>query len=243
VGYPANNQQPLTINHIIRQPPDNYVIMLVMKKKTDKNSKNGSVDISDAPKTAGVYLMKDVDGSVLYVGKAKNLRSRVQAYFREKGDGRFSVTIMRDKIRTVEYIPTANENEALLLEDKLIKEYQPRYNAMKKDDKRYPSIKITLNEEYPRVLHVRQREDDGSLYFGPFAQGISVNTMVKKLQDKYHLRRCNGPRCRSNGPCMYAQIDMCSAPCSGMVDREEYMQRIRKVIEFLRRTEEMQIEK
>jgi excinuclease ABC subunit C len=217
--------------------------MHMMKNKTGKNTNDTPVDISDAPKTAGVYLMKDTDGSVLYVGKARNLRSRVQTYFREKGDGRFSVAIMRDKIRTVEYIPTVNENEALLLEDKLIKEYQPRYNAMKKDDKRYPSIKITVNEYFPRVLKVRQREDDGALYFGPFAQGVSVNTVVKKLQDKYHLRRCPGPKCQTNGPCMYAQIDMCSAPCSGQVDREEYMQRIRKVIEFLRRTEEMQIEK
>jgi len=215
----------------------------MMNKKIEKNDKNNPVDISDAPKTAGVYLMKDTDGGVLYVGKARNLRSRVQTYFREKGDGRFSVTIMRDKIRTVEYIPTTNENEALLLEDKLIKEYQPRYNAMSKDDKRYPSIKITLNEDFPRVLRVRQRDDDGSLYFGPFAQAVSVNSLVKKLQDKYHLRRCTGPKCQANGPCMYAQIDMCSAPCSGQIDRDEYLQRIKKVIEFLRRTEEMQIEK
>ena len=213
--------------------------MSATSKKQDNNS---AVDISDAPKTAGVYLMKDSDGGVLYVGKARNIRSRVQTYFREKGDGRFSVTIMRDKIRKVEYIPTTNENEALLLEDKLIKEYQPRYNAMSKDDKRYPSIKVTLNEEYPRVLRVRQREDDGSLYFGPFAQGVSVNELVKKMQDKYQLRRCSGPKCKSNGPCMYAQIDMCSAPCTGQVNREEYMQRIKKVIEFLRRTVESQIE-
>lgn len=186
--------------------------------------------------------MKDVDGRVLYVGKARNLRSRVQSYFRKKGDGRISVEVMRDKIQSVEYITTTTEHEALLLEDKLIKEYSPRYNARLKDSKRYPSVKVTIREEFPRVFMVHQREDDGSLYFGPFTAVGSVRAMVKRLQDKYHLRRCPGPKCRSNGPCLYAQIDKCSAPCSGTVTPEDYRERIKNVIEFLHRMEATEVE-
>ena len=212
------------------------------RKKTESESNQPAKPGADAPQTTGVYLMKDSGGSVLYVGKANNLRSRVQSYFREKGDDRASVAVMRDKIKTIEYIPTSNENEALLLEDKLIKEYTPRYNARLKDSKRYPSVKVTVQEEFPRILKVHQREDDGSIYFGPFTTVGSVNSMVRRLQDTFHLRRCKGSACRADGPCMYAQIDKCSAPCSRTVTVEEYRERIRKVIRFLQRTEETQIE-
>ncbi len=210
----------------------------------EKNkNKNKKVDnrVELAPKVSGVYLMKDDAGKVMYIGKAKNLRSRVQSYFREKGDGRFSVAVLRDKVKTVEYLTTVNDKEALLLEDKLIKQYQPKYNIDLKDDSRYSSVKLTIREEYPRLLVVHQRKDDGSLYFGPFTSAADTKKMVKKLQEKYKLRRCKGDKPKKDGPCLYAQIDGCCAPCNGEISLEEYRERIKKIISSLRRAEMMEI--
>jgi excinuclease ABC subunit C len=213
-----------------------------MSADDERKRPRGDGRIADAPAVSGVYLMKDKAGRVLYVGKAKNLRSRVQSYFRESGDGRENVATLRDKVRTVEYVTTGNEQEALILEDKLIKEYQPKYNLELKDDRRYFSVKVTVNEEYPRLLVCHQRQDDGALYFGPFAAGAYVKRMVKRLQLKHRLRRCAGEKCQVNGPCMYAQIDACSAPCSGGVDQEQYMQRVQAAMAHLRRAEAMRVE-
>lgn len=198
-------------------------------------------DVANAPAAPGVYVMKNAGGTVIYVGKAKNLRSRVRSYFSARGDERPSVPILRDKLRTIDYIETATEHEALILEDKLIKEYQPRYNSDLKDDQRYFSIKLTVNEEFPRIMLVHQRQDDGALYFGPFPSGAHVKTMVRRLQKKYHLRRCPGPRCRADGPCLYAQIDACASPCSGAVTKAEYDGRVKQVAAFLRRMESMTV--
>ncbi len=204
-------------------------------------SKKNDPRAAKAPKVSGVYLMKDGEGNVMYIGKAKNLRSRVQSYFREKGDGRYSVTILRDKVKTVEYLTTKNDKEALLLEDKLIKQYKPKYNIDLKDDSRYSSVKLTVREEYPRLLVVHQRTDDGSLYFGPFTSAAETKKMVKKLNEKYKLRRCKGENPEKDGPCLYAQIEGCSAPCTGRISLEEYRENIKKIITSLRRTELMEI--
>ena len=204
------------------------------KKKIDQRGES-------APKVSGVYLMKDDEGNVMYIGKAKNLRSRVQSYFREKSDGRYSVAILRDKVKTVEYLTTKNDREALLLEDKLIKQYQPKYNIDLKDDSRYSSVKLTIREEYPRLIVVHQRVDDGSLYFGPFTSAAETRKMVKKLKEKYKLRRCKGEKPKKDGPCLYAQIDGCAAPCIGKISLEEYQEIIKKIISSLRRAETMEV--
>ena len=205
-----------------------------MNKKQDKRIKN-------APKIPGVYLMKDSDGNVVYIGKAKNLRSRVQSYFREKGDGRYSVAVLRDKVKSVEYLTTASDKEALLLEDKLIKQYKPKYNIDLKDDSRYASVKLTIREEFPRLFVVHQRIDDGSMYFGPFTSAAETRKMVKKLNEKYKLRRCKGETPKKNGPCLYAQIDGCAAPCAQKISLEKYKENINKIITFLKRAEMMEI--
>jgi excinuclease ABC subunit C len=194
-----------------------------------------------APRCPGVYIMKNTAGQVLYVGKAHDLRSRVRSYFREKGDGRPCVAILRDKVRTVEYVTTRTDQQAALLEDQLIKEYQPRYNVELKDDKRFVSVKVTVQEEFPRVLLVHQRADDGALYFGPFAATATARALVRSIQEKFMLRRCTGARCRANGPCMYAQIDACSAPCAGRIAKEEYLARVQKAILHVQRAQAMQI--
>jgi len=195
----------------------------------------------DAPRAAGVYVMRDGGGRVLYVGKAQDLRSRVQSYFRPQGDGRPSVAVLREKVRTIDYVTTRDAAQAALLEDKLIKEYQPRYNIERKDDKRYFSIKVTMQDEFPRLALVHQRADDGALYFGPFASGTYVKRLLRTLQEKYKLRRCPGPRCRSKGPCIYAQMDGCASPCSGRVTRAEYLARVQKVMAHLQRAQAAQL--
>ena len=194
-----------------------------------------------APVSPGVYVMKDAAGTVLYVGMAKNLRSRVRSYYRVHGDQRPSVPVLRDRVRTIEYITTGNESKASLLEDRLIKEYQPRYNFDLKDDKRHYSVKVTMAEQFPRIMLCHQRVDDGSLYFGPFASSRGVKQMVKTLQEKYRLRRCPGAKFRRNGSCLYAQINLCAAPCAAMITREEYVERIDRVLLHLRRAEQMEV--
>ncbi len=213
-----------------------------MKKKEPQKGDPTDERVSSAPKAPGVYLMKDAGGRVMYVGKAKNLRTRVQSYFREKGDGRYSATALRDKVRAVEYVATANEKEALLLEDKLIKQYQPRYNVDLKDDARYASVKVTIQDDFPRMFVVHQRRDDGALYFGPFPSARNARKMVGKLQDKYRLRRCKGPAPSVDGPCLYAQIDGCASPCAGGISRDEYRERVKKAMSFLRHAEQTELQ-
>ena len=145
--------------------------------------------LENAPKSSGVYLMKDKDNQIIYVGKAKNLRARVQSYFREKGDGRPSVPILREKISSIDFLQTSTEKKALHLEDKLIKEHQPKYNIELKDGKRYFSVKVTINEKFPRVFLTHQRKDDGAAYFGPFVSSSSARKMVKKLIEKFMIRK------------------------------------------------------
>ena len=216
-----------------------------MKPLAEKSGKNGATAASSpadaAPVSPGVYVMKDETGTVLYVGMAKNLRSRVRSYYRVRGDARPSVPVLRDRVRTIEYITTHDEGKAALLEDRLIKEYQPRYNFDLKDDKRYYSVKVTLAEEFPRIMLCHQRVDDGSLYFGPFASSRRVKQMLKSLQEKHQLRRCPGAKCRRNGPCLYAQINLCSAPCAGKATRVEYLERIDRVLLHLKRAEQMEV--
>lgn len=185
--------------------------------------------------------MKDCDQRVLYVGKAKNLRARVQSYFRPGGDGRANVAFLQSKVQEIEYLETPNEEAAAVLENQLIKEYQPRYNFELKDDRRYFSLKLTVQEEFPRLLITHQRVDDGALYFGPFPSGVHAKRLLQRLQEKYHLRRCGGAKCRSTTPCMYAQMDACSAPCSGAITREAYQARIERLIQELRRIEAMTV--
>ncbi|MCX7848275.1 MAG: GIY-YIG nuclease family protein [bacterium] len=197
--------------------------------------------IKGAPRGSGVYVMKDGQARVLYVGKAKNLRARILSYFRPGADGRPNVAFLGSKVAEIEYVTTPTEEEAALLENQLIKEYQPRYNFELKDDRRYFSLKVTIQEEFPRLLVTHQRVDDGSLYFGPFPRGVHVKRLARVLQKKYGLRRCGGASCRRRGECMYAQIGGCSAPCSGKVSREEYHVRVEGLIEELRRIEAMNV--
>jgi len=179
-------------------------------------------DPEKLPDATGVYIFRDRDDRVLYVGKSISIRKRVSSYFREQENPR--LRIMMRHLESIEYILTQNENEALILESNLIKRYRPPYNVRLKDDKRYPFIKIT-DEEYPRVLIVRTIGRDSARYYGPFTDTGAVRRTLKLIKSLFRIRSCR----RMDGPCLNSQIDLCYAPCDGGISREEYQEIIEKV--------------
>ena len=192
-------------------------------------------ELKKLPNKPGVYIMHDADDTILYVGKAKNLHNRVRSYFKEKIGRGPQIDKMVSLIVRFEYIVTDSELEALVLENNLIKEYSPKYNTLLKDDKTYPYIKVTLGEEYPRVLMVRQMKKDKAKYFGPFTNG-GVRESIDLINKLYQLRTCsrNLPKdCGKERPCLNFHIGQCCAPCQGMISQEEYAKKIENVIDFL----------
>jgi len=179
-------------------------------------------DPEKLPDATGVYIFRDRDDRVLYVGKSISIRKRVSSYFREQENPR--LRIMMRHLESIEYILTQNEKEALILESNLIKRYRPPYNVRLKDDKRYPFIKIT-DEEYPRVLIVRTIGRDSARYYGPFTDTGAVRRTLKLIKSLFRIRSCR----RMDGPCLNSQIDLCYAPCDGGISREEYQEIIEKV--------------
>lgn len=174
------------------------------------------------PKKPGVYIMRDANDEIIYIGKAKNLINRVRSYFREKLD-RPKTQILMSHFDSLEYIVTNSEKEALILEATLIKKHRPRYNVQLKDDKRYPYVKIT-NEKYPRLIITRNITKNG-IYYGPFTDVTSVKKTVKFLKSLFKIRACRN----MDGPCLNSQIDLCYAPCSGEISKEEYDEIINKI--------------
>lgn len=174
------------------------------------------------PKKPGVYIMRGANDEIIYIGKAKNLINRVRSYFREKLD-RPKTQILMSHFDSLEYIVTNSEKEALILEATLIKKHRPRYNVQLKDDKRYPYVKIT-NEKYPRLIITRNITKNG-IYYGPFTDVTSVKKTVKFLKSLFKIRTCRN----MDGPCLNSQIDLCYAPCSGEISKEEYDEIINKI--------------
>jgi excinuclease ABC subunit C len=188
--------------------------------------------LSDAP---GVYLWKDAEGNVLYVGKAKRLKSRVRSYFKDDYLGSARLEYLRRNIADVETIVVSNEAQSLLLENNLIKEYQPRFNVRLKDDKSYPSIAVTLGEPFPRVLVTRRLDIPGARYFGPFTDVGLLRQTLAVVRRLYTVRSCHDdlPRERRDRPCLDFHIGKCRAPCVGWQTQEEYRGMIGEVISFL----------
>ncbi|VVB89578.1 UvrABC system protein C [uncultured archaeon] len=180
------------------------------------------------PRSPGVYLMKDIENKVIYVGKASSLRDRVSNYFREPDSPKTRLLVRN--IEGLEYIVTGTEVEALVLESNLIKEHMPRYNVKLRDDKAYPFIKIT-NEEYPRICIARRRERDGSQYFGPYPDSGAVRELIK-MASGFGIRRCR--KKLPCPPCLNYHIKQCAAPCIGKVTKEEYLGIIRNVADLLK---------
>lgn len=195
-------------------------------------------ELSKLPTKPGVYIMHSENDDILYVGKAVNLHSRVRQYFREGHGHNNSPKIIKmvSQIAYFEYIVTSSEMEALVLECNFIKEYRPKYNTMMTDDKGYPYIKITVNDEFPRILFSHNMKRDKSKYFGPYTNPGAVKDTIELLNKLYKLRNCNRNLPRDIGkerPCLYYQIGQCSAPCNNHISSEEYKENIEKAIGFL----------
>ena len=187
------------------------------------------------PASPGVYLFHGEDGEVLYVGKAKSLRSRVRSYFRHSGDGRPGIARLAGRVAEIETIVTRNEVEALHLEQTLVKHHRPPFNVRLRDDKSFPYVAVTIEDDFPRVMFTRERHRPGVLYFGPYANAKKVRGTLDVLNRAFRFRPCEGPKPgrRSGIPCLDYHIDRCLAPCVGLISREDYGALIDGVIEFL----------
>lgn len=191
--------------------------------------------VKDFPSTSGVYLMKNAAEKIIYVGKAKSLRSRVRSYFTDSKDHSPKTKILVSHIVEVEYILTKTEVEAFLLEASLIKKHRPKYNIRLKDDKSYPYIKLTWGEDFPRLYLARKVKKDGSLYFGPYTSGGAVSATIRFLNRTFKVRDCTDSMFRTRKrPCMTHQIGRCSAPCVRLVDREQYRAEVEGAKGFLK---------
>ena len=191
--------------------------------------------LKELPAKPGVYLFRDDDGGVLYVGKAKSLRSRVRSYFQKTGDGRAQIRTLPGRVADIEVIVTGSEVEALHLEQNLVKRHRPPFNVRLRDDKSFPYIAVTVEDEYPRVMFTRERHRPGVWYFGPYANAKKVRETLDVLNRVFRYRPCEGPKPgRHSGiPCLDFHIDRCLAPCVGYVSVEDYRGFIDGVIEFL----------
>ena len=191
--------------------------------------------LKQVPAKPGVYLFRDAKGDVLYVGKAKTLRPRVRSYFQRGQDGRAQIQSLPDRVADIEVIVTGSEVEALHLEQNLVKRHRPPFNVRLRDDKSFPYIAVTVEDEYPRVMFTRERHRQGVWYFGPYANAKKVRETLDVLNRVFPYRPCEGPKPgRHSGiPCLDYHIDRCLAPCVGYVSREDYRAIIDSVIEFL----------
>ena len=197
---------------------------------------NFEEELKKLPRKPGVYIMRDDKDVILYVGKAINLHNRVRSYFRENIGRGPAIDQMVSLIARFEYIVTDSELEALVLENNLIKENSPKYNTLLKDDKTYPYIKVTVGEDYPRILFSRTMKKDKSRYFGPYTSAAAVKDTIELLNKLYQLRTCNRVLPRDIGierPCLNYHIKQCLAPCQGYVSKEQYRQQVAGALEFL----------
>lgn len=186
-------------------------------------------DIRHLPELPGVYLMKDKENTIIYIGKAINLRKRVSSYF-QKEEKTVKTATMVSQIHEIDYIITQNETEALLLEANLIKHHQPKYNVVFKDNKFYPYIKITIQEKFPRVVFARDQKKDESLYFGPYTSAAMVREYIDIIQRLFKIRTCRELPKRE---CLNYHIHRCSAPCIQKVTVEEYQEQMQNALRFL----------
>jgi len=193
------------------------------------------------PHNPGVYLMKNNKGTIIYVGKAKDLKKRVSSYFNRNSFDIPRTEVLVSRIANLDYIVTRSELDALILEDTLIKKHRPKFNVSLKDDKRYPYLKITVKEAFPRVIVTRSIDRDGSKYFGPYTEAHSVRNTLRFFEKIFKLRTCHKfiPREvklneTEDRACLNFQINKCDAPCIGNISYEEYRERIDQVILFLK---------
>ena len=193
-------------------------------------------ELKKLPARPGVYIMHDDKDAIIYVGKAISLKNRVRQYFQKSRNLGVKKEQMVEQIARFEYIITDSELEALVLESNLIKEHRPKYNTMLKDDKNYPFIKVTVGEEFPRIMMARKMKKDKSRYFGPYTSSTAVKDVIELTRKLYHLRSCNRRLPRDIGnerPCLYYHIKQCNAPCQGYISQEDYKRQVEGLLDFL----------
>ena len=203
----------------------------------EKTEFNFEEELNKLPKRPGVYIMHDKNDEIIYVGKAVVLRNRVRSYFRESTKKSIKISQMVKHIAWFEYVVTDSELEALVLENNLIKENQPKYNTMLKDDKTYPYIKVTMADDFPRIVLCRKVTKDGSRYFGPFTSSESVRETIELLRKLYKIRSCSmsikDGETVGDRKCLYYHMGQCDAPCEGLVQKDVYAGNIEEVLNFL----------
>ena len=192
--------------------------------------------IENLPTNSGVYVMRNIDGEVIYVGKAKNLKNRVSSYFRKNSSHALKVKAMVEKIYDLDYFITLSEQDALALESNLIKKYQPFFNILLKDGKAFPYIKISQTEDFPKLEIVRRLKKDKAKYFGPYFGGISASEILKTINSAFPIRTCNlkiteGKHAKRE--CLNYSLGLCSAPCTGRISKQEYAKILNKITDFL----------
>ena len=200
-------------------------------------------ELKKLPNSPGVYIMHDANDTIIYVGKAINLHNRVRSYFRKIVGRGPQIDRMVEQIARFEYIVTDSELEALVLENNLIKEHSPKYNTMLKDDKTYPYIKVTMGEDYPRIMFSRdmnkftdRKKYDKTKYFGPYTSAAAVKDTIELMNKLYRLKTCNRKLPRDIGldrPCLNYHIKQCLAPCQGYISKDEYRERVEQALDFL----------
>ncbi len=190
--------------------------------------------VQHLPESPGVYLLKDLKGTIIYIGKAKSLRNRVRSYSQKADERDIKTRTLISKVADVDYLVTESEKEALILENNLIKKYKPRYNVKIKDDKNYPYLRLTVDEPCPRLMIVRRVKRDGSLYFGPYPSALAVRNTLKLIYKLFPLRNCKDAKFKNRTrPCINYQMGRCLAPCVGKVDAHTYREIVKEVRLFL----------
>ena len=190
--------------------------------------------LQNLPQVTGVYIMKSETGKILYVGKAKSLKSRVRSYFNTKNQTLKNQFLVK-QIKKIDYIVTANEVEAFLLESSLIKKHKPRYNVRLTDDSDYPYVRCSIQDKFPRLYFERKVKDKKSLYFGPYTWGSSVRNIIDFLNQNFQLRDCSDSDFKTRKrPCLTHQMGFCTAPCVDLVNEKDYKRQFQKTINFLR---------
>ncbi len=190
--------------------------------------------IQQLPSSPGVYLMRDADGTIIYIGKARSLRQRVRSYFSTSSDSRYHIRFLMARVTDIDVLLTDTEKEALLLENTLIKQHHPRYNLDLKDDKTYFSLRLDPREEFPRFTLVRKMPRDGARYFGPYASASAAREVLRQIIRIFPLRHYPLAACMARKrPCLYHQIGQCSAPCQGLITKNDYLALVEGAMLFL----------
>ncbi len=198
-------------------------------------SKKIGRQVKKLPMEPGVYIFKDARDRVIYVGKAKQLRNRVSSYLREGGDGRHQIRFLLEKAEGLEYMVTGTEQEALILENNLIKKHRPRYNIFLRDDKTYVNVRLNVDHRFPRLTVVRRPRKDKARYFGPYASAGSVRATLRMLGRIFPLRTCTDAELAGRKrPCLYYHIKRCPGPCVGLIDEQAYGETVNRVTMFLK---------